>query len=112
MTDPTPGIQSIETRADLDSGDAGVYAYWMGSEAIAERDERKWIKRAREIVKRYRDERPESMGSTHRYNILWSNVQTLLPTLYGRTPEADVQRRSGARRGSDAAQACDQPGQN
>jgi multidrug resistance efflux pump len=30
----------------------------------------------------------------------------------GREGQADVHRRSGARRGSDAAQACDQPGQN
>jgi multidrug resistance efflux pump len=30
----------------------------------------------------------------------------------GPAGQADVQRQSGARRGSDAAQACDQPGQN
>jgi multidrug resistance efflux pump len=30
----------------------------------------------------------------------------------GPAGQADVQRRSGARRGSDAARACDQPGQN
>jgi multidrug resistance efflux pump len=30
----------------------------------------------------------------------------------GPAAQADVQRQSGARRGSDAAQACDQPGQN
>ena len=65
----------------------------MGQERIAEKEERKWIERSQKIVKRYRDERPVNDQSTHRFNILWSNVQTLIPTLYARTPKPDVQRR-------------------
>ena len=60
---------------------------------IAEKEERAWIRRAREIVKRYRDERPQGGPRTTRFNILWSNVQTLQPTLYARTPKPDVERR-------------------
>lgn len=93
MVDPTPGNTSIETRADLGTGDAALYSYWTGQEAIADREEKRWIKRAREVVKRYRDERPEATTNVHRYNILWSNVQTLKPSLYGKTPKPEVKRR-------------------
>jgi len=94
MVDPTLSqTGTIEQRKDLGSGDAALYAYWMGQEKIAEKEERKWVKQARKIVQRYRDERPEATKNTNQFNILWSNVQTLLPTLYARTPVADVERR-------------------
>lgn len=93
MVDTTEIGQRIEVQEDLGTGDEARYAYWMAQEAVAEKEERKWIKKAREIVKRYRNEKPESTQGTHRFNILWSNVQTLKPTLYARTPKADVRRR-------------------
>lgn len=93
MADSTVTTERITSRADLDSGDAGIYEYWMGQDRIAEKEEEKWRKRARGIVRRYRDERAVNSTATHRFNILWSNVQTLIPTLYGRTPKPDVQRR-------------------
>lgn len=83
---------TIDTRKDLGTGDAAMWAYWMGQEKIAEKEENQWYKKARKIIKRYRDERPETNRDT-KFNILWSNVQTLLPTLYARTPKADVERR-------------------
>jgi hypothetical protein len=83
----------IETQDDLGAGDAATFAYWETQERIAEKEERPWIKRAREIVKRYRDERPQGGPRISRFNILWSNVQTLAPTLYARTPRPDVERR-------------------
>lgn len=93
MVDPVQGQSgTIDTRKDLGTGDAAVWAYWMGQEKIAEKEENLWYKKARKIIKRYRDERPESNKDT-KFNILWSNVQTLLPTLYARTPKADVERR-------------------
>ncbi len=94
MVDVPDAGDRLETRKDLGpvNDEAAIYAYWMGQEKVAEKEERKWIKQAREIVKRYRDERPEAMSSTHRFNVLWSNVETLKPTLYARTPKPDVQR--------------------
>lgn len=94
MVDTSDIGERIETRDDLGkpTDEAAIYAYWMGQEKIAEREERKWIKQGREIVKRYRDERPDSWQNTHRFNIFWSNVQTLMPAMYARTPKPDVQR--------------------
>lgn len=93
MPDIALGASSIEERKDLGSGDVALWAYWMGQEAIAQREEKDWTKRAREIVKRYRDDRGQTPTEFHRYNILWSNVQTLKPTLYARTPKPDISRR-------------------
>lgn len=91
-TNITIGPDTIETRDDLPDGDLGTYDYWMGQEDIADKEEDKWPDRSREIIKRYRDERG-SAGNAHRFNILWSNVQTLLPTYYARTPKPEVSRR-------------------
>lgn len=92
MVDITVGTDRIVTESDLGDDDAGKWSFYMGVDRIAGKDEERWQKRGRAVVKRYRDERPERSGQ-HRMNILWSNVQTLIPTLYARTPKADVQRR-------------------
>lgn len=95
--DQIAGSSTIEERKDLGSGDDALWAFWMGQEQIAEKEERVWIRKSRKIIKRYRDDRGDNPGdganSAHRYNILWSNVQTLRPTLYARTPKPDVARR-------------------
>jgi hypothetical protein len=59
---------------------------------------RKWEARAAKIIKRYRDESASSQtvgDRTAKFNILWSNVQTLTPAVYARMPKADVSRRFG-----------------
>src|SRR6185312_12049550 len=84
---------SIEERKDLGTDDSATFQYWIGQDKIAEKGERKWIKQSRQIIKRYRDERVEALKESNQFNILWSNVQTLIPTLYARTPEPDVERR-------------------
>ena len=65
---------------------------WKTELKQAKREDESWIKRGKKIVKRYRDERTQSQTSK-RYNILWSNIQTMLPAVYGRTPRAQVERR-------------------
>ena len=93
MVDATVGPDRIDTEKDLGTGDDALFAFWMGQERIADKEEKRWVNWGRAIVKRYRDERPQQVTLIHRFNILWSNVQTLLPTLYARTPKPDVQRR-------------------
>jgi hypothetical protein len=65
---------------------------WKTELKQAKREDESWIKRGKKIVKRYRDERTQSQTSK-RYNILWSNIQTVLPAVYGKTPRAQVERR-------------------
>ena len=56
----------------------------------------KWQARVKKLVKRYRDDTRGSGGNeTAKFNILWSNVQTLIPAVYAKLPKADVKRRFG-----------------
>lgn len=55
---------------------------------------KKWDARVTKILKRYRDDnRSQSGNDTAKFNILWANVQTLIPAVYARLPRADVSRR-------------------
>ena len=87
----------IESRDDAGDDPGSVARFWLQQLKLAEREDRNWVKKGRGIVKRYRDERRGNVGSagrqTVRFNILWSNVETLKPILYGRTPKPDVQKR-------------------
>lgn len=66
---------------------------WAQELKLAKKEDKDWVTRGKKIVKRYRDERSAAQNGTKRYNILWSNIQTVLPALYGRTPRAQVERR-------------------
>ncbi len=56
-----------------------------------------WEKRCAKIIKRYRDDRDEKQDGTNlspwRFNSLWSNVQTLSPAIYSKSPKPNVERR-------------------
>ncbi len=97
MVDLPTTTGTAETPDDFGEGDPGLWAYWNTQEKIAEKEERPWARRSRKIVRRYRDERPDSQSAAaaeaKKFSLLWSNVETLLPVLYARTPKADVQRR-------------------
>jgi hypothetical protein len=58
----------------------------------------RWLKRAKQAIRRYRDEDMDSdeAGITRRnaqFNVLWSNVQTVAPSVYSRAPKPVAQRR-------------------
>src|SRR4029079_3025679 len=61
-----------------------------------------WQTRAKKIIKRFRDERGDRDGAWDgmqpkaegaKFNILWSNVQTLMPALFAKSPKPVVERR-------------------
>lgn len=56
----------------------------------------KWESRSTKIIRRYRDDirtNGASSSEAARFNVLWSNVQTLVPAVFSRLPKADVSRR-------------------
>jgi len=56
----------------------------------------KWAARTKKIIKRYRDDtRGQTLTESAKFNILWSNVQTLKPAVYAKLPKADISRRFG-----------------
>lgn len=66
---------------------------WLGKISEAERTSEKWMRRGEKIVKRYREDDDSGGGRGSRFNIFWSNVQTLAPATYSRRPKVEVSRR-------------------
>ena len=70
-----------------------TYEDWYNTIAQYERTFKEWEGRSDKIVKRYRDEQRSRNNPTARFNILWSNVQTITPAIFARLPRPDVSRR-------------------
>ena len=68
---------------------------YLDSVSSYETEFKKWEARNRKIIKRYRDDnRDQTNNEVARFNILWSNVQTLVPAVYAKLPKSDVSRRN------------------
>jgi hypothetical protein len=70
-----------------------TYTDWYNCIAQYERTFKEWEGRADKIVKRYRDESRSRNNPQAKFNILWSNVQTITPAVFARLPRPDVSRR-------------------
>lgn len=68
-------------------------AHWVPIINAYEKEVGEWEKRGKRIIKRYKDERSAKDKNAARFNVLWSNIETLKPALFAKTPKADVQRR-------------------
>lgn len=82
-----------ETTPDVDS-EQGEVARWVSEIKLYEGGQvsAPWVERSRKIVRRYKDDRgPRELKA--RYNVLWSNVQTLAPAIYAKNPIPNVERR-------------------
>jgi hypothetical protein len=69
------------------------YEDWYNCIAQYERTFKEWEGRADKIVKRYRDDSRSRNNPNAKFNILWSNVQTITPAVFARLPRPDVSRR-------------------
>ena len=58
-----------------------------------ERQYKRWEARVDRIVKKYKDDSRYDRNPNARFNILWSNVQTIQPAIFARLPRPDVSRR-------------------
>ena len=69
---------------------------WLNVIHAYDNEFKKWDARTTKIIRRYRDD-VRNNGATGseaaRFNVLWSNVQTLIPAVYSKLPKADVSRR-------------------
>ena len=69
---------------------------WLNVISSYDNEFKKWEARTTKIVKRYRDDnRSQHTNETAKFNILWSNVQTLIPAVYAKLPKAVAERRFG-----------------
>ena len=70
-----------------------TYEDWYNCIAQYERTYKDWESRSDRIVKRYRDDQRSRNNPNAKFNILWSNVQTITPAIFARLPRPDVSRR-------------------
>ena len=75
-----------------DESDMKAHKRWVQEIKYYEKLAKPWEDKSRKILKRYKDDRG-TRDYNARYNILWSNIQTLLPALISRTPKPDIERR-------------------
>jgi hypothetical protein len=104
---PAPAAKR-ETRADAEDkptkgkgkkpGGESAKLYHEELVSAGKRDE-SWLKRGREVVQRYRDER-DGKRAEKRFNILWSNTEILKAAVFQGLGNPDVRRRF-PKRGQD-----------
>ena len=71
-----------------------TYEDWYNTIAQYDKSFREWeTTRVPRIIKRYRDDSRTRNNPNARFNILWSNVQTIRPAIFARLPRPDVSRR-------------------
>jgi hypothetical protein len=70
-----------------------TYEEWYKKIGQYDRAFKKWEARSDRIVKKYRDDDRRQNNPNTRFNILWSNVQTITPAIFARLPRPDVSRR-------------------
>lgn len=84
--DPT---DEQDTAAPVDG--ARVVARWLHAIEAASREEDGWRKDADKAAKMVRGDKKSGTG--RRFNILYSNTETLVPALYNTAPIPDIRRR-------------------
>ena len=70
-----------------------TYEEWYKKIGQYDRAFKKWEARSDRIVKKYRDDDRRQNNPNTRFNIMWSNVQTITPAIFARLPRPDVSRR-------------------
>jgi hypothetical protein len=84
--------------------------WWLKEIAKSRTDWKDYRDDAYEVLERYRDERDQSSNAV-RFNILYSNTETLKPAVYSQSPKPDVRRRfldkdPVGKMGSEVLQRC------
>ncbi len=93
MTDTSAAeSSSLETREEA-TAIGGEAKFWQGQLAIAEADHRDWIKNGKSIVQRFKGEKEKLVRGNKRFNILYSNTETLKAALFARMAKPDIRRR-------------------
>lgn len=90
--------QASATRDDAKvKDDAELVRLWLDALNLADAEEQHWREQATETIAIYRNSKQklgDVLGANdRRFNILHSNVETIIPAIYNSTPIPDVRRR-------------------
>lgn len=80
---------TLESPDDLEKDSKGVVRRWLLELKLADKRELEWRNKGEKIWDRYRQKNIKK----HSFNILWSNTETLRPSVYNSLPSPDVRRR-------------------
>ena len=72
-----------------------TYEEWIKEIDLAEKEQDKFLRQGRRVVRRFIDERDGADAMERRFNIFSANVQILAAALYSKLPKASVSRRFG-----------------
>lgn len=70
--------------------------FWLGQIEAAQKRHENWHNRGKKVCERYLDKSETDSvltSSSHKMNVLWSNVQTIQPALYAKSATPKVHRR-------------------
>ena len=85
--------EQVESMKDYKSS-ADMARYWDIELNAADDEEREWRDESEDIVDRYRaGKEMSSIGREKKFNILWSNTETLKGALFARMAKPDIRRR-------------------
>lgn len=70
-----------------------IGAKWMDRIRAAEKREDEWLKQAEAAEAAYISDRNSDFGSVPEFNILHSNVETIVPSVYNSTPVPDIREK-------------------
>lgn len=95
MADSYGGMGEADSKDEFKSSPEGKYNRWIAELETSRKDKEHWVNDVKKIIERYRDDRKMDTAAYKRakYNILWSNLDTLKPALYSKTPKPQVERR-------------------
>jgi hypothetical protein len=96
MSEETAAVATQETYEQATKSDSDLVRLWLDALSIASQEEEDWRNNARKAVNLYRQasgESEERVDEKKKFNILHSNIETMLPALYNSTPAPDVRRR-------------------
>lgn len=87
--------EQVEKKEDLalSKGDAGLIEIWTKELENANNYEKNWQDEAKKYFQIYKDEFNNTYGDSKRYNVFWSNTQTLRPLVFSKLPKPNITQR-------------------
>jgi hypothetical protein len=101
MSGRISNFPAADAPKDFGTDKEGRARRWLAEIEKAHKERNEWFNQCRRILDRYRDAGPgrKGIGQDYtwgmRFNIFWSNVQTLAPSLYATSPKVVIERRWG-----------------
>jgi hypothetical protein len=91
-TESSTDLSGIDRRSEAEAI-AGEAKYWHQQLELANKDHKDFLEEGKVVVQRYKGERKTVARNQKRFNILFSNTETLKAALFARMAKPDVRRR-------------------